>query len=898
MPWPHPIQEALAAPGGARFYRCALQVNPAGYLANYRGQDHGLDRARYVQTILAKCTEQGIQAIAITDHNHVGDVDLFRDAARLLGIVVFPGFELTSSEGIHVLCLHDPATPASALERCLGEFGIRDVAAGQSNPSTKTFSEILGLTREQHGIAVAAHATHESGGLLRVLKGQSRIKAWKDPHLLAVQIPGAIDEAPEDLRKILQNKNADYQRTPPASEDQALAVINSKDVCKPEHLQDPSASCWIKMSEVSVEGLRQAFLDPASRIRLSKDVPPEHHAEFRAIAWQGGFLDGVRLQLNENLNVLVGGRGAGKSTIIESLRCCLGLEPLGDEAKKAHAGVVQHVLQSGTKISLLIRSHTPSPRDYLIERTLPNPPTVKDEAGAILPLTALDLLPGLEVYGQHEISELARSPEKLTRLLSRFAARDSSIARQKTELRRELEKSRTRTLQVQTELLQLTERLAALPGWEETLKRFQEAGLEEKLKEQSQLVREEQILKTAFERTEPAAQVVEQLRRNQGIDRAFLSVKALDGLAGRELLRKADGVLARLEEDQLQVLKLQEEATLRANEGLSVIRVEWTVGKSASRSAFENTLRELQKSKIDGDGFLRLRRQIEEVRPLRERESGLKRDAADLEAGRRKLLDEWEDVKAQAFRTLEGAAKKVTRQLEGSVRVRLAAAGDRAPLSSLLRGVGGRLAEAIDQLERASELSLPALAAALREGAPTLATKFGVPIGQAQRIAQAGPEFALRLEELDLPPTAMIELNVASEDQPEVWRSLEELSTGQKATAVLLLLLLESDAPLVVDQPEDDLDNRFIADSVVRKMREEKRRRQFIFATHNANIPVLGDAELIAGLRARGEANGGTAEIPREQVGSIDAAPVRELVEELLEGGKAAFEMRRRKYGF
>ena len=81
-------------------------------------------------------------------------------------------------------------------------------------------------------------------------------------------------------------------------------------------------------------------------------------------------------------------------------------------------------------------------------------------------------------------------------------------------------------------------------------------------------------------------------------------------------------------------------------------------------------------------------------------------------------------------------------------------------------------------------------------------------------------------------------------------------------------------------------------------MRQEKRRRQFVFSTHNANIPVLGDAELILGLAATGEADEGQARIPPEHMGSIESGPVRELVEEILEGGKAAFEMRRSKYGF
>jgi len=157
----------------------------------------------------------------------------------------------------------------------------------------------------------------------------------------------------------------------------------------------------------------------------------------------------------------------------------------------------------------------------------------------------------------------------------------------------------------------------------------------------------------------------------------------------------------------------------------------------------------------------------------------------------------------------------------------------------------------------------------------------------------------MELEELDLSPTTQIELNVAPEGERAQWRPLDDLSTGQKATAVLLLLLHDSSAPLVVDQPEDDLDNRFITEGVVPRMREEKRRRQFVFSTHNANIPVLGDAELILGLRASGEGGDrGHAEIPVEHVGSFDSEAGRDLVEEILEGGREAFEMRRRKYGF
>ena len=239
-------------------------------------------------------------------------------------------------------------------------------------------------------------------------------------------------------------------------------------------------------------------------------------------------------------------------------------------------------------------------------------------------------------------------------------------------------------------------------------------------------------------------------------------------------------------------------------------------------------------------------------------------------------------------------------QLAGSVRVNVKFAGNREALFRLLKdGIRGRLSETIDAVRSNESLSLTELVDACRQGREALTQKFKISSAQADKLAQAPPEVIMQLEELDLESTTEIELNVAGEGQLANWQKLGDLSTGQKATAVLLLLLLESEAPLVVDQPEDDLDNRFVTECVVPKMREEKRRRQFVFATHNANIPVLGDAELIVGLTASGEAGQeGKARIPSEYIGSIDSRSVREMVEEVLEGGRSAFEMRRRKYGF
>ncbi len=885
------LREATGLPNGARFYRCALQINPFAYLGRHAKATTFTTETEYNAAIVNTCLELGIEVIGVTDHYRVHDSTGLLKAARDAGLLAFGGFEAVTKDGVHFLCLFDPEKDG-VLERFIGECGIRSHTEASPTGSLDC-TELLQSAKGWPSICIAAHVAADGGGLLKKLSGQTRVTAWKSPDLLACALAGPVSDAPDSIRPILENKDPQHKR------ERMVAIINAQDVNDPQDLRRPGASCAIKMSEVSVEGLRQAFLDPDSRVRLNTDAALEPHAEFVALTWEGGFLRETGVHFNDNLNVLVGGRGTGKSTIIESLRYVLGQEPLGEDARKAHEGVVKQVLRSGTKISLLVRSHKPSQRCYTIERTIPNPAIVRDESGTILSLIPCDVMPGVEIFGQHEISELTKSREKLTRLLERFIDHNPDLVAQKSQLRLDLERSRTKILGLQREVQNVDERLATLPGLEETLKRFQEAGLEERLKEKSLLVREETVLRTIGERLAPVRKVGVDISKIAPIDTGFLSATALDGIPNLDVLSTADGIFSRLSA-QLQDTSGQFDAALKTADGeIATMRSKWDERKVAIEATYEKLLRELQKSNVDGEEFIRLRRQIEELRPLRDRRDELLRGLAAEDIKRRELIAKWEDTKATEYRAIALAAKKVSKKLKNRVQVEVTMSGNREPLEKLLRDkVGGNLNAAFDRLRERDQVSLPDLAVRCREGRDALVRQFGFPSGAADRITQAGAELFMQIEELDLPATTKIELNTAADADAPTWQALEDLSTGQKATAVLLLLLLESESPLVVDQPEDDLDNRFITEGVVPIMRQEKRRRQFVFSTHNANIPVLGDAELILGLGAAGEGKDGQAMIDHQHMGSIDSRVVRELVEEILEGGKAAFEMRRLKYGF
>ncbi len=885
-----PLEAARLLPNGARFYRCALQVNPFAYLERHGKSTNFRSEADYNAAIVRACCKAGIEVVAVTDHYRVETSRALLRACREAGLFAFTGFEAVTKDGVHFLCIFDPEQEAR-LERVIGDCGVHDSSAASPVGSLDSL-ELLAKAREWGAVAIAAHVA-SNGGLLKTLSGQPRINAWTSPDLLACALPGATVKAPDGIRRILENKDPQHRRT------RAVAVVNASDVNDPADLEKDSASCFIKMSKVSVEAFRQAFLDSWSRIRLHSDPPSEPHAELVAAAWEGGFLDGVSVRFNGNLNTLIGGRGTGKSTVIESIRYALGLDPLGDEARKMHEETVRHVLKPGTKVSLLVRSHHPSEAHYAIERTVPNPPVVRDDAGNLLAMAPRELMPGAQVFGQHEISELTGSPERLTSFIERRAGRDASLSAHKAEMRLVLEKSRLRIVETWREIEELMARLDALPGLEETQKRFREAGLEERFRERSLLVREERLFSILDERLEPFRALLRALGEDLPIDAAFVSARALASLPNADILRETGDVLqtlgARLDEARAGFAA----ALTEADAAITDIRERWDERRGAIESAYEKLLRDHQKSGIDGAEFIELRKQLEYLRPLKDRLEHLRKDMEMHEAHRRDLVSEWEDIKAREYRALAKAAKEINGKLRQQVKVEVRMAGDREPLENLLRTVvGGNLAAALERLHKSDPLSLPGLSQCCREGKDSLISTYDLPPGAAERIADAGRDLHMKIEELELPATTHIELNTAPKGEPEAWRPLEALSKGQKATAVLLLLLLDAEAPLVIDQPEDDLDNRFIAERIVPIVRREKRRRQFVFSTHNANIPVLGDAELILGLAASGEAGGGQANIAPEHMGSIDSEAVRELVEETLEGGRNAFEMRRSKYGF
>ena len=186
------IKAALELPNGARFYRCAFQVNPFSYLKRHNKPTAYADEEAYNQSIIQACRNLNVEVIAVTDHYRVQSADALIKAARSAGIHVFPGFEGRTKDGIHLLCLFEPSRDAWALERLLGDCGIHEDDRSQSPTGKYDAIEFLEQCAEQwRGVCIAAHVASDSG-ILKVLSGEPRVNAWRSPHLLACSLPGPL----------------------------------------------------------------------------------------------------------------------------------------------------------------------------------------------------------------------------------------------------------------------------------------------------------------------------------------------------------------------------------------------------------------------------------------------------------------------------------------------------------------------------------------------------------------------------------------------------------------------------------------------------------------------------------------------------------------------------------
>ena len=701
-----------------------------------------------------------------------------------------------------------------------------------------------------------------------------------DLHALAIS-PGEPEA--HDQRDIIANRKP-FERAHP------LAVVYADDICHPDKLAEIGSSSWFKISSVSLACLMHAVRTPETRVALS-NPGSKPRVVLRSLSWTGGFLDGATIALAEDLTTLIGGRGTGKSTVIESLRYVLDIPPIGQAAQRDHEAIVRDVIETGTIVELVVDAVTPDHARFTIQRTVPDAPVVLDAAGTVTKMTPADVVGEIEIFSQHELAEVAQQPANVAQMIQRFAGEPGSD--DMVAVQHQLAENRSKLRRVEREQAKLDEALSEIPRLEEAAQHFEKTEWTKQLGEQQRLSKDKSIITQGANRISAAAEGVEVFAGEDVVGALRGQFGGIDESPHKAMLDGVAKATQRLADTIEAALQTMQTALAAASTEIEGIRSAWTSATDPQRARHATIIRELKAEGHDPDRFIATTNRLNELRDKVSQRVVLANRREALHAERQTLLGELYTAETAARRRLGAAVKKANKATDGVVLAKPIPAPDRSEFIAIvnhhIKNVRRPLLDAVDR----ADFSPRAFVDAVREGADKLDSAFGLKGAQWTNIEAAGEPFLREFEEHVVGYAVEVRLDVSAEDSSgRQYRTLDSLSKGQRATALLLLLLGASQSPLIIDQPEDDLDNRFVYAGLVKKLRGLKGIRQIIVTTHNANVPVLGDAELIVTLEGDGQ-HGWPVE---EKTGSLDKPQVRVIAEDILEGGHTAFDTNMRLY--
>lgn len=539
-------------------------------------------------------------------------------------------------------------------------------------------------------------------------------------------------------------------------------------------------------------------------------------------------------------------------------------------------------------MTVLVEATTPARREFLVTRRVPDPPVVRDIAGTVLALTPSDVLGPIEIFSQHELAELAEDPRYVAQLLERFAG-TTTDAEQNDTLFADLAENRNDILRLDHAINSRQDQLDDLPRLTQQLKQFEDAGVADRAREQRDVGRERGLLDQVDRIVTEAAAVLAPLATAAG---AVLAPASDGELPRAAILSQAQELLQELQGTILTARTGIEEGIDRTRGQLATLRATWVEATADVVASYADLATALSAEGLDVASYMTLDAKIQALERQKPELEGLKAARTELYDKRLQLLASYRDNVAQSRQRLGEACTAANEHLRNVVVVKPQRSSDREGLEDLvLQHVSGQKSQIIAALRR-DDLSPQAFANACRVGVPALEREYDIRGAQAAALAAAGEALFMAIEEQTIPLAAEAMLNVATTGT--LYKSLNELSKGQKATALLLMLLIDATTPLFIDQPEDNLDNRFVFDEIVPRLRQLKGQRQLVMSTHNANVPVLGDADLVVAM----ECVDNTGCVAEGGVGSLDDEGVRRLTGILLEGGQAAFAARQHLYGY
>jgi type III restriction enzyme len=974
------LHSGLRVDRGARFYKCDFQVHTprdAGWTGEFSEIISDADRKAYAISFVKDCRRKGLNGITITDHHDLCLFPFIREAAGSEvkpdgsnyaaheKLVVFPGIELTLSEpSCQAIVIFDPKLSDAALQQVWGALGVAPFPHGAPK-----IAEVrrLGTDKDLHGITKALgslcanpeEADPQKRYLMRdhfILLPHVRKHGMKSllrdgMHTTYAEMPcvgGYIEgkfysELDESNRFILEGHNREYGF-------KKVAVFQTSDCREARKLLDDSVEridfvglgawpTWVKWTEPSAEALRQACLASASRIAHTEPELPSHRICSVKIS-NSKFLGSLDLSLNPQFNAFIGGRGTGKSTLLEYIRWALCDDPrafdpsvetaeeLPDFQRRRKALIEKTLKVFGATVAVKYEKFGV---DYTIARSSTEPNNkvrVFSPGGSSQDMTAEQIRREFPIisYAQKQLSSVGTLPAEILKIVTDPVR--ETVSRIEEDLREVvlpmLKEERQRQLRLEELRLQQheTEEKARLL-------REQIQGLQSQLgqltPEQQKVVDEHAPITAEKQWVDTALETLASVRETVAIARSSLEYTTevtppADGVNSSELAVVAAGINV-VRRKALEQIRLLEQAvvgtaSLTEEEQASVERL--AKCHTEHEAAYKQCVELTAKSKQQLGDIERLNAELaklgQRIGTLTTQVQGL---SVPPDGNQTSTWELWTEKHQKRATLLREQCEKISGLAQDAFRATVRPCADTGVIFTTLDGYVSRGFDIRKREEKVRNLceiigSAPQPLQKWQE----LVAEFDALVRSSQNPALpktpilSSADFseqnlkslqALKVQDLEeiryVPLDDRIEFEFAFGTKPDgrpEFIPFHEASPGQQATALMRTLLGDEGPPLLIDQPEEDLDNEQIR-AISERIAEAKHNRQLMFVSHNANIVVNGDAELVVRFDyAPSDRTKGVI----DRTGSIDFTPIKCIITSVMEGGREAFELRRQKYGF
>ena len=840
--------------------------------------------------------DAGFELIAVTDHNTGEWIDKVMKAAKAQRkrnkwkLCIIPGVEVSAS-GIHLVILFPENTNSSMIDHFLSQLQVEPSDRGKDAMSKLSPLEVCEIAHKEefNGIVIGAHCSSPDNGIVGSKTRSLRKKTLEALDIL--ELKATSDNHDKTIKYVRENLGFTD-----------MPFIYSSDAHRSEEICGDT--CWLKMDNCSFNGVKQITLEPHLRWDCSPPSAPSH-PHILGISVVGGLYAGQQIPLNSGLNVIIGGRGAGKSALFELIRFVFGNRPKLAEDEKLFINRITSFLNIGDKVRLFLSAND---KEYVIERVmsyeesgpkskrtreLDSDPTIYDVT-TIEPLrlegTPLELFP-VEIFAQGEVFGLTKRVEDQRKLIDDYIGTEPYLAEEKKVISELMKNS---DIIIKTQALLDRER-AKVEDRDEIQGRITELEKHTKdeiFQEHEKWEAEKRFFNTSLQREQELNELSEEVS---------YKLKTLPKVPEKTPNAKQIAEYANLYGSLMDDLKSSERELQKLINGrissLISLRQKWQAKYDEESKALAEKLKELGVSdravifkELQSKKTI-LKTIDEEVIP---KINELEKELEERLKTRQDLLAKLTEVRQKLTTKRLDLIKSFNSQLANTVKIAIDTESDPDQFIEKLN----------DMYSNSGIRNRDRIWSDLIDNEMT-PMKLGEIILNKDMAALESEEISSDAVSkiVNHPTTKQVhELQIVKmEDVPEIslkkegeydFTSLEELSFGEKCSAMLSIVMLNKDTPLIIDQPEDELDHAFITENVVETIRKIKCDRQLLISTHNPNIPVLGDAELVIKVK----------KLPRTDKCSIERARGLEdemIIEHLkvLEGGPEALQKRSQKYG-